>query len=83
MTLTDEVALRTLKDANDALESAIDRTLKEGKYARKIILFDGLEHHIVASGALTTNQANTTVNNIISLLNISGTNLDDAADDIV
>lgn len=83
MTLTDEVALRTLKEANDTIEANIDALITKNNYARKLILFDGLEHHIVSSGATVTTQANTTVNNIIALLNLAGSNTDDAADDIV
>ncbi len=49
MSLTDEVALRTLKEANDNLESLIDSTIRTNNYARKIIIFDGLERHIVSS----------------------------------
>lgn len=71
MTLTDEVALRTLKEANDTIEANIDALITKNNYARKLILFDGLEHHIVSSGATVTTQANTTVNNIIALLNLA------------
>lgn len=49
MSMVDEVALRTLKEANDNLESLIDTTLRTNNYTRKLIIFDGLERHIVSS----------------------------------
>lgn len=41
-TLMDEVALSTLKEANAALETAIDTQITSGNYARKLVLFDKL-----------------------------------------
>lgn len=39
----DEIAQRTLKSANDALEESIDRTITEGNYAKKLLIFDTIQ----------------------------------------
>ncbi len=70
MSLMDEVAMRTIKEANDGLEKAIDAKIRETNSARKAILFDGLERHIVWSWV--TAAANTVVWQIIRGLNLFG-----------
>ena len=72
MSITDEVAFHTLKEANDALEKKIDETLINGRYARRIILFDGLDHHIVSTGGTVNSQANDIVNTILGGIDLFG-----------
>lgn len=43
MSIMDEVSLRTIKEANDGIEKAIDQMIEEKNYARKIVIFDRLE----------------------------------------
>lgn len=43
MTLMDEVARSTLREANDAMQDAIDSVLNENGYAKRIPIFDRIE----------------------------------------
>lgn len=45
MTLMDEVARSTLREANDTLQDIIDTELINNEYAKKIPIFDRIESH--------------------------------------
>lgn len=42
MSLTDEVAMQRIKEVNDAIEKAIDKKIIDNKYARPILILDGV-----------------------------------------
>lgn len=45
VSLLDETAINTIKGANDALEAAINKTITDGNYARKIPIFDSYQNY--------------------------------------
>ncbi len=52
MSMTDEISMQTLYTANTALEQAIDKTITDNKYARPILILDGVSKTSTATSSL-------------------------------
>ncbi len=58
VSLLDETALNTIKGANDALETAINKVITDANYARKIPIFDSYQNYKNTNDYDNTRDAN-------------------------
>ena len=52
MSMTDEISMQTLAATNTALEQAIDKTIADNKYARPILILDGVSETSTATSSV-------------------------------